>query len=44
MFSNCAATVGYGEATFRQPIHITKIRSFCLPKRRMEGAGAGGDI
>jgi hypothetical protein len=44
MFSNRSATVRYGEATFRQPIHITKIKSFCLPKRWMEGAGAGGDI
>jgi hypothetical protein len=39
MFSNRSATIRYGEATFRQPVRITKIKSFCLPKRRMEVAG-----
>jgi hypothetical protein len=44
MFSNWSATIDYGEAAFRQPIHITKIRIFCPLKCRMEGAGTGGDI
>jgi len=44
VFGNWSATVGYGEATIRQPIHITEARIFCLPKRLMEDAGAGGDI
>jgi hypothetical protein len=36
--------VGYGEATFRQPVHIAKNNDFCLPKYGGDSAGAGGDI